>query len=136
MLAAAGAVATAALVAGVTAALHAAPAAPAPAAAPSRLSAVTSALTRTSAQSYTFSLDSTAHFAAKELNSDQVSGAYDPRRHLGTELLTAGSAGQTQRAQIRFMGTYLYTSVSPRRRVRQTLGQIPARGRQGSRDAG
>jgi hypothetical protein len=107
VLAVAGAVAAAALAAGITAALHVAPAAPSP------LSAVTSALARTSAQSYTFSLDSTVRFPTKELTSDLVSGAYDPRQHLGTEQLTARSAGQAQRAQVRFIGAYLYTSVTP-----------------------
>jgi hypothetical protein len=98
---------TAAAAAGITAALAMAPATSSP------LSAVTSALTRTSAQSYTFSLDTTVRGPSKELNSDLVSGAYDPRQHLGTELLTTHAAGQTKRAQIRFIGAYLYTSVSP-----------------------
>jgi hypothetical protein len=82
-------------------------------AAPSPLSAVTGALARTSARSYTFSLDTTVLFAGKELGSDVVTGAFDPRHDLGTELLTARSAGHTQQAQIRFSGAYLYTSVPP-----------------------
>lgn len=101
------AVVAAALAAVVTAALRAAPAAPSP------LSLVTSALARTSAESYTFSLDSTTLFTGKELNWDVVSGAFDPRHNLGTELLTSRSAGQTDRAQIRFIRKYLYTWVSP-----------------------
>lgn len=101
-------VAAAALAAGITAALLAAPAAPTP------LSAVTRALARTSAQSYAFSLDTTVRIPEKELSSDLVSGAYDPRRHLGTELLITRTAGQTKRAQILFIGAHLYTSVSPR----------------------
>ena len=108
VLAAGSAVAAAALAAGMTAALHMAPAAPSP------LSAVTSALTRTSAGSYTFSLDTIVRTPTKEVSSDLVSGAFDPGQHLGTELLTARSAGQTKLAQIRFIGAYLYTSVSPR----------------------
>jgi hypothetical protein len=96
-----------ALAAGITAALHRAPAAP-PA-----LSAVTSALARTSTQSYTFSLTTTVRNARRELNSDLVSGACDSRRQLATELLTARSHGQAMRAQVRFIGAYLYTSVSP-----------------------
>lgn len=108
VLAVASAVAAAALAAGITAVLPVAPPA-----APSPLSAVTSALTRTSAQSYTFSLDTTVRTSKKELNSDLVSGAYDPGRHLGVELLTVRAAGQTMRAQVRFIGAYLYTSVFP-----------------------
>jgi hypothetical protein len=106
-LAAGSAVAAAALAVGLTAALHRAPAAASP------LSAVTSALARTSARSYTFSLATTVRSSSKEVNSDLVSGAYDPGRHLGTERLTAGSAGRTERAQVRFIGAYVYTSAWP-----------------------
>jgi hypothetical protein len=107
VLAVGSAVVAAALAAGITAALHVAAAPPSP------LSAVTSALARTSAQSYTFSIATTLRRPGRELSSDLVSGAYDPRWHLGMELLTARSAGQAKRAQIRFIGAYLYTSVSP-----------------------
>jgi hypothetical protein len=107
-LTAAGAVAVAAAAAGVTVALHPGPAAPSP------IAAVTTALARTSAQSYTFSLDTTVRIAGRRtLNSDAVSGAFDPRHGRSTELLTAHSAGRTTRAQIRFIGASLYTSVSP-----------------------
>jgi hypothetical protein len=107
-LTAAGAVAVAAVAAGVTVALRPGPAAPAP------IAAVTTALARTSAQSYTFSLDTTVQIQARRtLNSDTVSGAFDPQHNRSTELLTARSSGQTQRAQIRFIGANLYTSVSP-----------------------
>ena len=58
-LTAAGAVAVAAAAAGVTVALHPRPAAPSPRA------AVTTALARTSAQSYTFSLDTTVRIAGR-----------------------------------------------------------------------
>jgi len=112
-LAAAGAVAAAALATGITFALHAASAAPSPPAAPSPLAALTSALARTSAGSYTFSLDTTVHFGARTLNSDVVSGAFDPSRDRGTELLTVRSAGRAERAQVRFIGAYLYTWASP-----------------------
>src|ERR1700735_4758105 len=105
LLAMGSAVAALVLAAGVTAALRASPAAPSP------LSAVTSALARTSAQSYTFSLDTTVRTPIREVNSDLVSGAYDPARHLGAELLTVRAAGQAKRAQVRFIGAYLYTSV-------------------------
>jgi hypothetical protein len=101
----AGAVAALAVAAGVTAAVHRAPAAPSP------LSAVTSALARTSAQSYTFSVRSIARTPKQELNSDLVSGAYDPSRHLGSERLVSQAGKQTRKAQSRFLGTYVYTSV-------------------------
>lgn len=107
MLAVASAVAAAALAAGLTAALRAAPAAPSP------LSAVTGALARTSAQSYTFSIETTVRPPGREPRSDLVSGAYDPGQRLGTELVTARAAGQVKRAQVRFIGAYLYTSVPP-----------------------
>ena len=106
-LAAAGAVAVVALAAGVTAALRPGPVAPSP------IAAVTSALTRTSAASYTFSLDTTVHYAKRTLSSDAVSGAFDPGRDRGTERLTSPAAGKPQRAQIRFIGAQEYTSVSP-----------------------
>ena len=102
------AVAAAALATGITVALHAASAAPSP------MSAVTGALARSSARNYTFSVDTTVRTPAREVNADVVSGAYDPGQRLGTELLTARAAGQAKRAQIRFLGSYLYTSVSPR----------------------
>lgn len=109
----AGAVAAAGLAAGVTVALHTAPGVPSPAAAPSPLAAVTSALARTAAESYTFSLNSTVHFAGKDLHSDMVSGAFDRRHDLGTEMLTNHSAGLTTWAQVRFIGAHLYTWASP-----------------------
>ena len=102
------AVGVAALAAGITTALHGTPATLSP------LSAVTGALARTSAHSYTFRLDTTVRTQIREVSADLVTGAYDPGRRLGRELLTARAAGQTKRAQIRFLGSYLYTSVSPR----------------------
>lgn len=126
VLAAVAVVAATALAAGMTAALHAASAAPSPLASPSPLAAVTSALARTSADSYTFSLDTTVQLAGRTLNSDVVSGSFDPRRDRGTELLTARSAGQTNRAQIRFIGADLYTSVSPRSGFGKPWDESPA----------
>jgi hypothetical protein len=104
----AGAVAAAA---GVTAALLAASASDAP----SPLTAVTSALAKTSADSYSFSLDSTVQFKGREFNSDVVSGAFDPGHERGTELLLTTLLAQQRsaRAQIRFIGKYVYTWVSP-----------------------
>lgn len=107
VLAVASAVAAAALAAGLTAALRAAPAASSP------LSDVTGALARTSAQSYTFSIETTVRPPGGEPRSDLASGAYDPSERLGTELVTARVAGQVKRAQVRFIGAYLYTSVPP-----------------------
>jgi len=117
MLTVVGAVAAAAVAVGVTAALHT----PRPASAvhtplpasPSALSVVTSALARTSADSYTYTVDSITRFAGKELNSVEVSGAFDPGHHLGTEQLNSRSAGRVARAQVRFICKYLYTSVTP-----------------------
>jgi hypothetical protein len=112
MLTVVGAVAAAAVAVGVVAALHT----PLPAS-PSALSVVTSALARTSADSYTFTVDTATRLAGKdagkELNSIEVSGAFDPGHDLGTEQLTARSAAQVARAQVRFIGKYVYTSVTP-----------------------
>lgn len=107
-LAAAGAVAAAALAAGLKIVLDSGAAAPLP------LAAMTSAIARTSAENYTFSLDATVQFGGRTLNSDVVSGAFDPRQGRGTELLTARSDGRAERAQIRFIGVDLYTSATPR----------------------
>lgn len=82
--------------------------------APSALAAVTSAVVKTSAVSYNFSLDTTVQFAGREFRSDVVTGAFDPRRELGAELLTTrGVQVHPARAQIRFIGKYVYTWVSP-----------------------
>jgi hypothetical protein len=109
VLAAAGAVAAVAA-AGVTAALLTASASHAP----SALAAVTSAVVKTSAVGYNFSLDTTVQFAGREVSSDVVTGAFGPRRELGAELLTAhGVRVHSARAQIRFIGKYVYTWVSP-----------------------
>jgi hypothetical protein len=108
LLAVAVAVAAVALAAGLTAALRAAPQT---SAAPSPLSAVTGALARTVARSYAFTVQTTVRNLATERNSVLVSGAYDPGRRLGAEALTQSKAGQVNRAQVRFIGAYLYTSV-------------------------
>lgn len=96
--------------AGVTAALLAASPSPAPTA----LAVVTSALAKTSASSYRFSLNSVVRFSGRELRSDVVSGAFAPGHGLGTELLVATPAGRhPATAQIRFTGRYVYTRISP-----------------------
>ncbi len=80
---------------------------------PTALAVVSSALTKTAAQSYSFHLDSAVWFnKARELNSDVVSGAFDPQRGLGTELLATRVPQGPVAAQIRFVGTYVYTRVS------------------------
>ena len=109
VLVAAGAVAAVA-VAGVTAALLAESASHAP----SALATVTAAIAETSAESYGFSLDSTARLAGSELQSSVLSGTFDPRHELGTELLTRRAPHQhAVTMQVRFMGKYVYTWLSP-----------------------
>jgi hypothetical protein len=73
------------------------------------LAAVTSALAKTSAESYSFSLDSTAQLAGRQVHSDMVSGTFDPRHELGEELLTTTEGKSPVKAQIRFIGKYVYT---------------------------
>jgi hypothetical protein len=99
----------AAVLAGATAALLAASATPAPTA----LTAVTSALARTSADSYSFSLDSAIQVRGHRVHSDVVSGAFDPRHGLGAESLASTRAKQGPvTAQVRFIGRYMYMRVS------------------------
>jgi hypothetical protein len=107
VLVAAGAIVSVA-VAGVTATLAAA------SRAPSALATVTSAVVKTSAVSYNFSLDTTVQFAGRDIHSDVVTGASDPGRELGAELLTArGLQVHPAGVEIRFIGRYVYTWVSP-----------------------
>jgi len=81
---------------------------------PTAFTTVTSALANTSADSYRFTLVSTVKFRGREVHSDVVSGAYDPRHGLGTELLATGtSQGAPVRIQIRFASRYVYTQVAP-----------------------
>jgi hypothetical protein len=87
--------------------------------APSPLAAVAGALEKTSAGSYSFSLDSGVWFRGREMYSDVVSGAFDPRHGLGTELLAVRRPQDPVTAQIRFLGRYVYTRVSGR----STLGK-------------
>jgi len=93
---------------GVTAALLAASAGRAP----SPLATVAGALAKTSAGSYRFSLDSVLRFRGREMSSDMVTGAFDPRHGLGTELLVARRPQGPLTAQIRFLDRYVYTRVS------------------------
>lgn len=101
---------TAAAAAGVTAALLTASAGRPPTAS----AVVTSALARTAAGSYSFTLDATFNYMGHETRSDVVSGAYDPKHRLGTELLTAGTPhGAPARVQVRFTSGYVYTQTPP-----------------------
>jgi hypothetical protein len=89
---------------------------------PSALAAVTSAMVKTSAQSYRFSMNGsltlpsiglTQHFA--------LTGAIDPQHERGTELVTGGPLRGTHTyvtEQLRFIGKNLYTWVSPASGVR------------------
>lgn len=105
----AAAVATAAAAGGMTALLTASTGHP-----PTALTTVTRALANTSADSYSFTLHSTVKFRGRQLHSDVVSGAYDPRHELGTELLATGTSRDAPaRTQIRFTGGYVYTQVAP-----------------------
>jgi hypothetical protein len=109
VLAAAGTVAAVAA-AGVTAALLTASASHAP----SALAAVTSAVVKTSAVGYSFSLEMTVRFAGRGIRSDVVTGAFGPRLKLGAETLSTHTAqAHPATAQIRFIGKYVYTWVSP-----------------------
>ena len=105
----AAAVATAAAAGGTTALLTAPAGHP-----PTASAAVASALAGTSAGSYSFTLDSTVNFSGREMSSDVVTGAYDPRHRLGTELLATGTPqGAPSRVQVRFAGGYVYTQAAP-----------------------
>jgi hypothetical protein len=101
-------------VAGVTAALLVASASHTPPTshAPSALAAVTGALAKTSADGYSFRLDSAVRYGGREDHSDVVSGAFDPGPGFGTELLATRASQGPVTAQIRFIGRYVYTRVS------------------------
>jgi hypothetical protein len=76
---------------------------------PSALAAVTAAMVKTSAQSYRFSLNSALTFTGRPVSSRMsFSGAIDPRGHLGAETLITSPA----KAQLRFIGKYVYTWVN------------------------
>jgi hypothetical protein len=100
---------TAVAAGGVTAALLAASGS----GAPSALAAVAAALAKTSAQSYRFSLGSTVQARGQDMGSDVVTGAINPGRELGTELVTTSVEHRPVTGQIRFIGRYEYTRVSP-----------------------
>jgi hypothetical protein len=122
LLAAAAAVAAAAL----TAALLARPAGRPP----PPLAALTSALARTSQESYSFSLDLTVTHRGQDIRSVTASGTLDPAHRHGTELLSAPSARFPRfswRARVSFTGKYVYTRVlrSPGPAMRKPWDKAP-----------
>lgn len=102
-------VAAAVAAGGVTAALLAAPGNHAP----SPLATVTGALAETSGDSYSFGLDTVVPSYKNMVPPVVVSGAFDPGNGLGTELLTTRSHKHSVLMQIRFIGKYVYTRLSP-----------------------
>jgi hypothetical protein len=81
--------------------------------APSPLAAVTGALAKTAAASYSYTLDERIQVSGRDIRSIVVSGAFDRGHGIGTELLTTRVAARPVRAQIRFIGKYVYTWLSP-----------------------
>lgn len=81
--------------------------------APSALAVVTSALSKTAADKYSFGLDSTTQIGERLVSQVLVSGMFDPGRDLGAELLTTSYQRHPVTAHILFVGDYVYTSVSP-----------------------
>ena len=117
----AAAVAAAAAAGGTTALLMASAGHP-----PTALATVTSALTDTSAGSYSFSLHSTVRFRGNVMHSVVVDGAYDPGHRLGTELLsTRRSQGARLRMQIRFIRRYVYAQEAPGSGFRKPWNESP-----------
>jgi hypothetical protein len=78
---------------------------------PSPLATVDGALATSSAQSYSFTLDSTVRFKGKVTNSDVVSGVIDPGGELGTERLAVVVGRHPRVVPIRFVAGYVYTQV-------------------------
>jgi len=59
------------------------------------------------------------------MHADVVSGAFDPRHGLGTELLAARQPQRPVTAQIRFLGRYVYTRVSGSSTFRKPWDKAP-----------
>ena len=91
---------------------------------PSALAAVTSAMVKTSAQSYRFILSLSVRLREPAVVQHVlVTGAFDPRHERGAELLTGRSpigTHVTVTAQLRIIGKDLYTWASPK----SVLGSI------------
>jgi hypothetical protein len=83
---------------------------------PSALAAVTSAMVKTSAQSYRFTMNGSLTLPSIRLTQHfALTGAIDPRHERGTELVTGGPLRGTHTfvtEQLRFIGKNLYTWVS------------------------
>lgn len=86
---------------------------------PSALAAVTSAVAKTTAQSYRFTLSEKLQGSGSKIPTrGAITGAIDPRSNLGVEQLTARTAGgAVTTAQVRFVGKYVYTWLSPNTRI-------------------
>jgi len=84
---------------------------------PSALAAVTSAMVKTSAQSYRFTMNGSLTLPSIRLTQHfALTGAIDPQHERGTELVTGGPLRGTHTyvtEQVRFIGKNLYTWVSP-----------------------
>lgn len=84
---------------------------------PSALAAVTSAMVKTSAQSYRFTMNGSLTLPSIRLTQHfALTGAIDPRHERGTELVTGGPLRGTHNyvtERLRFIGKNLYTWVSP-----------------------
>ena len=84
---------------------------------PSALAAVTSAMVKTSAQSYRFTMNGSLTLPSNRLTQHfALTGAIDPRHERGTELVTGGPLLGTHNyvtERLRFIGKNLYTWVSP-----------------------
>jgi hypothetical protein len=79
---------------------------------PSALAAVTSAVYKTSAQSYRFTLSSTVT-GQGSVARGALTGAIDSRRNIGDEQLTWRDGNSATTAQILFIGHDVYTKASP-----------------------
>jgi len=105
-------------------------------AATSPLDALSSALARTAADSYSFSLDTTVRVGERNRGSEAASGVVDPGRHLGMEQLVARLAGRTTLARVRFAGAELYTLVPSGSGFGKPWDESPAAGMSGAMPPG
>jgi hypothetical protein len=80
--------------------------------APTTLAVVAGALAKTSAESYSFNLDSTVQSSGRDMSASVVTGVFSPRHKVGTEMLTTSFEHRLVKARIRFIGKYVYTWVS------------------------
>jgi hypothetical protein len=78
---------------------------------PSVLATVDGALAKSSAENYSFTLDSTVRLRGQVMSSDMVSGVIDPGRELGKERLAIIVGRHPGLVPIRFIAGYVYTWV-------------------------